>query len=293
MRGPCRARLAPGEAKAVTPLLGALKDAHVWLQLPGGERVAPWGETPKRNFDYRWVASKLRGVVQIGRIGFVGHTSEGFGYVAIGTLQGDPKLFAQLRAQVAELREAPGILIDLRGNAGGDERYAQAIASLLCDERHPYAKSRVRAGKSPLSLSAPRTRYIQPAPKDSYRKPIVCLTGPVCMSSGEGFVAMFRAMPHATLVGQPTRGASGNPKRIPLPNGVDVSFSTWINMAPDGEVLEGKGIAPDVVVEHEGEGDPTFSKALALLSEKVEAAQKAAEEAEAGKGKPQRKDQRH
>jgi carboxyl-terminal processing protease len=77
-------------------------------------------------------------------------------------------------------------------------------------------------------------------------------------------------MDHVTLVGQPTRGASGNPRPVTLSNGVRVWFSRWISLTPEGTPLEGRGIRPDVLVEHEGNGDKTFDKAVEILKKQSE-----------------------
>ena len=69
----------------------------------------------------------------------------------------------------------------------------------------------------------------------------------------------------AALVGQPTRGASGNPAPLRLPNGVTVWFSRWLSLLPYGTTLEQRGVIPDVTVEHHSESDPTFEAAIAEL----------------------------
>ena len=81
---------------------------------------------------------------------------------------------------------------------------------------------------------------------------------------------LFKCLPHVTLVGQPTRGASGNPQPLPLPNGVDVWYSRWVSLLPDGTPIEGEGIAPDVLIEHREDParfDTTFDEAVEILEQ--------------------------
>jgi C-terminal processing protease CtpA/Prc len=94
---------------------------------------------------------------------------------------------------------------------------------------------------------------------------VVVLLGPGCVSSGEGMALMLDALPQVRTVGQPTRGASGSPAPVPLPNGVDVWFSRWVTERMDGISLEGRGVTPDVPVVHEGPGDPTLAAGLKEL----------------------------
>jgi C-terminal processing protease CtpA/Prc len=72
------------------------------------------------------------------------------------------------------------------------------------------------------------------------------LIGPGCVSSNESFLLMMKHGAHATLVGEPSFGSSGNPKPIDLGNGVTVILPSWEDQLPDGTVLEGHGVQPDL-----------------------------------------------
>jgi len=90
-----------------------------------------------------------------------------------------------------------------------------------------------------------------------YLGPVVCLIGQRCMSSAEWFILMMRNL-GATLIGDTTRGASGNPREYSIAsNGVHYAVSTWIAYAAeDGEIsygIENNGIIPDFSVPP-GEG---------------------------------------
>ena len=80
---------------------------------------------------------------------------------------------------------------------------------------------------------------------------------------------MREALPNAFLVGKPTRGSSGNPKPLVLPNGVTVTYSRWVSMLPDGTPIEGRGVRPDIEVEHAAQGDPTLDAAIAALTKRL------------------------
>ena len=248
----------------VPALLAELRDLHVWID--GGE--APYAPPAERNFDYAAVAKRLTGAKQIGKIGLVGR-ADGFGVVAIGSLIGSDDVFADLEREIEALFDAPGILLDLRANGGGAEVRAQRIAAMFADRERVYAKAKFRAGAAHDAFTEPGERRISPREGATYTKPVVCLIGPTCVSSGEGFALMMDALPHVTLVGKPTRGASGNPQPVELPDGTTVWFSRWVAMRADGTVLEGEGVKPDVEVEHEGEGDPTFEGAVGELKKRV------------------------
>lgn len=78
---------------------------------------------------------------------------------------------------------------------------------------------------------------------------------------------MMKAIPRVTLIGQPTRGASGNPHPVQLSNGIQVMFSRWVSMLPDGSPIETIGVPPDRVVPHQraNDEDPTLEVAIKVL----------------------------
>jgi hypothetical protein len=258
-----------GFVAAIRPMLAELKDLHVWIDPPGGKRIVPWSKSIQQNFDFNTVARSLKGVKQHGNIGFTGRTAEGFGYVAIGSLQGDEAPFRALESAIGKMLDAPAMIVDLRANMGGDERRAQRIASIFADKKRLYAKSVTRAGVDHACFGGPSERYIAPREGGTYTQPVACLIGSFCMSSGEGFALMMKALPHVVMMGRPTRGSSGNPAPVPLPNGVVVWFSRWVAQRPDGSPLEDEGVLPDVRVTHAGKGDPTFDAATASLKKRI------------------------
>lgn len=256
-------------ATEAADMLRKLGDLHIWLTTPAGRKIPTVTTSPAANYDFQAVARSLASVRQIGRVGLVGRTREGFGYLAVGSLTGDQTIFDEIEQALEDLLDTPGLLLDLRGNVGGDERRAQRLASRLTDQRLVYARHQVRAGSAHDSFTSPVDRIITPHTGKRFNGPVVGLTGPRCVSSGEGFAAMVAALPKATLVGKPTRGASGNPAPLRLPNGVTVWFSRWLSLLPDGTPLERHGVIPDVSVEHQGEGDPTFEAAITELQRRI------------------------
>jgi C-terminal processing protease CtpA/Prc len=138
--------------------------------------------------------------------------------------------------------------------------------SVLADQPRVYARRRFRNGPRPGDFGARiDARFTPEAGGEPFQGPIVVLLGPACVSSGEGMALMLDALPNVRTVGMATRGASGSPAPVPLPNGVEVSFSRWVTERMDGATLEGRGVPPDVPVVHEGPGDPTLAAGLKEL----------------------------
>jgi C-terminal processing protease CtpA/Prc len=80
---------------------------------------------------------------------------------------------------------------------------------------------------------------------------------------------MMQALPSATLVGLPSRGASANPAAFEVVPGLALVSSRWRSLTLEDRCIEGAGVQPDVAVEAPPAAylasDPTFERALALL----------------------------
>ncbi len=254
-----RAAGSPAEfIAAVQPLLAELEDLHVTLETADGKVTPSFVSSAPRNFDARAIAGKLTGVKQVGRLGFTGRTAEGFGYIALGSLSADEPAAAEMFAAFDALLDAKGLIIDLRANGGGNENLARQFVARLIDKPLSYAQNQFRGGAAYDDLLTLGTRQVMPHSPTPFRGPVAGLIGPGCVSSGEGLALMIQALPQAKLIGQPTRGASGNPQPIVLPNGVSVRYSTWVPLDMTGRPFEGSGIPPAARIDD----DPTGVKGL-------------------------------
>lgn len=254
---------------AIRPMLAALEDGHVWIQAPDGTRS--WPHTPRvePNFDVRVLMSRLEGGTQVVRSVLSGRTPEGFGYLALGTMQLDETQYAAVEAALRSHFDTPGIILDLRVNAGGQETWGQRLCGLLARSRVHYASQQMRSGPAHDDLAAAGTRHVTPAAQGRYAGPVVALIGPGCVSSGEGMAMMLKAMPGIPLVGLPTRGSSGNPQPVTLPNRVTVWFSRWVSQLPDGTPIERRGVPPDITVKHVPGKDAALDEAVKILKAKA------------------------
>jgi C-terminal processing protease CtpA/Prc len=153
---------------------------------------------------------------------------------------------------------------------------AQRIAREFAARDAVYARSKYRDGPKPSDFGPTYSRVLE-ASERPFTKPVVCVLGPGCVSSGEGFAKMMKALPQVTIVGLPTRGSSGNPSPFTLPGvPVMVMYSRWVDMQPDGTPVEGRGIPPEILVDRPEsayeKSDPTWERAVEILRAKVRSA---------------------
>ncbi|MGO9463721.1 MAG: sigma-70 family RNA polymerase sigma factor [Isosphaeraceae bacterium] len=269
----------PAFVSIVGQMLGELDDDHVWFTEPDGATITRTRKPWRYNGNARATESAIENRVPHGK-GFaqVGFTRpEGFGVIrVIRQSQADADA---VRAVVAFIRlhsSAPGFILDLRLANGGSEPLAQQIAREFCARDTVYAKSKYRNGPTPADFGPAYERILK-ATERPFTKPVVCILGPGCVSSGEGFAKMMKCLPNVTTVGLPTRGSSGNPKPFTLPGvAVTVVYSRWVDMLPDGTPIEGRGVRPDVIVDEPEsayqETDPTWDRAVELLRVKTKKA---------------------
>jgi hypothetical protein len=251
-------------------LLAPARDPHLWFQFL--ERIVGTHQTGAQpNWNPRLLA-KLPGFTQQNRNVVSARTDDGIGYVAVATF--DRKLRDDVRAVqqvLADLRECKALILDVRGNGGGDENLAKEIAAWFVDGERVYAGHRfvdanAEGGFGPVQQ---RTLTGNTAPEQRFQGRVAVLAGPVNLSSCEAFLLMMKQCERALLVGARSGGSSGNPQPVQLGEGVVLMVPSWQALRPDGTCFEGEGIAPDVEVAATAEQlksrDPVLAKAMELL----------------------------
>lgn len=256
-------------------MLSELRDGHVWIE-HAGEQVPTFRTRSKpQNINLNATLMTLENLQRFGEFAVVGTTkSEGFAaIVVVRQSTADQASVDRVVEFIQAQQGAPGFLVDLRLANGGNESLAQQIAGQFCSEDIVYARSKFRDGPRPSDFGPSQSRVLR-AVDPSYTKPVVCILGPGCVSSGEGFAKMMQCLPHVTTVGATTRGSSGNPAPFELP-GIDVAvwYSRWVDMLPDGTPIEDAGVVPEIEVAFPRDAyrdeDPTWQRAIEVLREKV------------------------
>lgn len=253
-------------------MLRPLRDVHSWFVDPRGSIVPTYVPSALENFDRdRWRRA-------LENAGWIPHGQEwgeatvgGFGYLWINTWGSQIDTNA-LDAALLRYRTAPGLIIDVRTNAGGSDAAAFAFASRFTTKPEVVSYVQMRNGSGHDDLTPVEARTIRPRGGWQYTKPVVVLAGRGGFSANESFVAAMRVLPHVTVIGDTTGGASGNPHLFKLGNGWSFTVPQWIEFGPDREPIEWKGVAPSVAVpwaprSFETDRDPLIDTAVGMLGE--------------------------
>jgi C-terminal processing protease CtpA/Prc len=148
------------------------------------------------------------------------------------------------------------IIVDVRGNGGGNPANALRLAERFTTVRRQVFQSKVKIGPRPEDFSDPEIHFIEPVGNYQFSGPVMILVDGQTFSAANFFVALMKSLPQVLLSGRPTGGGGGLPAVYELPNGWTFSYSASFISMPDGYVIE-RGFEPDLT--------PPVSSALTLL----------------------------
>ena len=169
-------------------------------------------------------------------------------------------------AAFAFLHDTDALIIDNRGNYGGDPHTVALYISYL-SEGDPYVidSFHYREGNCVQEFSTTNLGEL------SYgiRKPVFVLTSSRTFSGGEGVAYDLQALKRALIVGETTAGGATSPRHVPLSH----QFALAVPVARGENAItktswEGTGVKPDIAVD----ASIALSKAHALAIERLRAA---------------------
>src|SRR5580704_857166 len=175
----------------------------------------------------------------------------GIAYIRFDGFQ--PAITKEFRQALERLKNAPGIVIDLRRNGGGDLGVLLPIAGFFFGQKTLFAKDKTRSGK-PLSEFAgifrlPLELYVGKPGDQIYSGPVAILVDARSASSSEVFAAGMQDSQRAKIVGSQSCGCVlGIARPRVMKGGGVLEMSEVLWFSPKGRKLEGTGILPDETV---------------------------------------------
>lgn len=178
--------------------------------------------------------------------------------------------------------ESKALIIDVRGNGGGNSGYADYILRHLSDDeiacpiwRTPIYKPAFASwGRDPEWYESEPEKMKPINDRQCYLGPVAVLTDRGTFSAAEDFCSIFKCMKRGPIIGTPTGGSTGNGVRKTLTKGVYVNVCSKHDKMPDGTEFVGVGIIPDIIIEETPESyfsdnkDIVLEKAIETLSSK-------------------------
>jgi carboxyl-terminal processing protease len=159
----------------------------------------------------------------------------------------------EFRQALQKFHDAPGLIVDLRRNGGGDLAVLLPIAGYFYGKKTLFAKDSTRTGK-PLSsyvglFKLPLQLYVGRPGEQIYSGPVVILVDAHSASSSEVFAAGMQDTQRAKVIGSQSCGCVlGIAKPRVMKGGGVLEMSEVLWFSPKGRKLEGTGIIPDKIV---------------------------------------------
>ena len=228
-------------------MLGELRDGHVNLSssMDYG-RYWKWQENYPYNYsdslirqylgtDYK-IASGLRYRV----------LDDNIGYIRCASFE-SPIGEGNLDEVLSYLLLCRGLIIDIRGNGGGDLTTAERLAARFVEEKTLVGYMQHKTGAGHNDFSEMKEIFLEPSSNVRWHKKVCVLTNRSVYSAANSFAVWMHCLPNVTLVGDHTGGGSGMPMSNSLPNGWSVRYSACPMYDQNKHQTE-FGIDPDVKV---------------------------------------------
>jgi len=160
---------------------------------------------------------------------------------------------------VQSFMDAPGLIIDLRGNPGGIGVIPSGMIGWFIEEKNLYLGT--------FSTRDTQLKFIVNPRLEIYKGPIAVLVDGLSGSASEIFAGGIQDLGRAKIFGTRTVGAALPSTFEKLPNGDRFQYVNANYVSKSGKVLEGNGVIPEVEVHLTKEAllkgkDPVIEKAL-------------------------------
>lgn len=167
-----------------------------------------------------------------------------------------------------------GVIVDVRSDGGGMlSDYPYVFGSLVASGGFEIGNARFKRGLGRYDYSpiAPARFPTMDATHTALTEPVVVLCNSGSVSMAEITSLSCKVLPNGTLIGMPTHGGvcalHGNPKSYTADYAgivgtqnvtpVWLYIPTMVTMSKEGQIFEGVGITPDILVDY----DPTLFSA--------------------------------
>jgi carboxyl-terminal processing protease len=171
------------------------------------------------------------------------------GYIYFGAVNGNNP--ANIDRVIDSLKNRKAIILDLRQNNGGDDKYGARIAGVFADNEKLIYTVQTRNGPKHTDFDAKVEHFTKKQGAQQFLKPVIVLTDRRVISACEVTLLHLKSFKHITQIGDTTAGDfSDVSNRRFLPNGWSYQYSPKMFLLPDGKSLDGIGHIPDVYIKN-------------------------------------------
>jgi carboxyl-terminal processing protease len=168
----------------------------------------------------------------------------GTGYLRVRVWATGTDLESRIDAAFSDLRRCSRLVVDLRGNGGGDVTIAQRFRDRFLREAGLMGWIRYSVAHGVLSEAEPITG--EPAAGSArWDGPVRFLTDPLTYSASEDALLGLQGLDHVEVLGEPSGGGSGRMRTLRLLPGWRLTVSTALTYDRNLRCVEGAGIPVD------------------------------------------------
>lgn len=187
----------------------------------------------------------------------------GIGYIRFNAFV--PTQMKKVCSALREMHDAPGVIIDLRGNEGGLLGMVSGLSGLIQDYTSVFGTMKTRSSETSIWVTPQRMPYTGA---------LAILIDGSTLSAAEVFAAGMQKTHRAVIVGETSPGNTLPSAILKLPTGALFQYAVGDYQAADGTSLEGRGVIPDHIVKLNRRallrsGDPQLAVALTKLRERM------------------------
>jgi carboxyl-terminal processing protease len=164
--------------------------------------------------------------------------ASGYGYIKFDGWK--PPVDQQFKAELAKLMDTPGLIVDLRGNGGGQTDVLLNISSIFFRKGVSFGGFKKRGGAV--------EEIFTHESEQAYLGAIAILVDEASASASEVFTASMQENARARIIGRQTCGCVLNQWSKKEKGGGTLRWSARVYSSPKGLILEGTGVVPDETV---------------------------------------------
>lgn len=152
----------------------------------------------------------------------------------------------QIDFALVAMRDCDGLVLDLRGNSGGDGMMAARVAGHFFAKREVLGIQRMRQRNMRYTIR-PRLK-VNGDKVEPFLGPLVILADETTGSCSEVFTGGMQALGRAHVIGERSAGAALPALLTKLPNGDYLLHAIGDFLTSKGDSMESDGVKPDLVV---------------------------------------------
>lgn len=255
-------------------LLGNLNDNHIRLMSNKRQfQSGILGQMKMEDFSLDLVKQKyLKGKSKplLDGLFDYGWLTDSIGYFHFRNFSRLEQTRAAIDEIMKEFKDAKAIVVDVRGNGGGDDRVGKLMADRFADRKRLYMKTAIRNGARHDEFTPWKYWYVEPDGPIPFTRPVILLTHRFSVSAAENFTLAMRVLPNVTVAGDATSGVFADVYGDRMPKGWRFSVPFKLFVDQTDFCWEGIGVPSDIRQTNskqdiDGQRDKVLELAISLI----------------------------